>query len=101
MKTEKLTYNVLHSLHRPFHRPLWIVKWVCLFYVKRQKQKENCFYYKDTIVDFYFILLEWLYNGFPKDSNGIPSQDAINAVYLEFSMIAVDERPSYLSLIHI
>ena len=96
MKTEKLTYNVLHSLHRPFHRPLWIVKWVCLFYVKRQKQKENCFYYKDTIVDFYFILLEWLYNGFPKDSNGIPSQDAINAVYLEFSMIAVDERPSYL-----
>ena len=96
MKTEKSTYNVLHSLHRPFHRPLWIVKWVCLFYVKRQKQKENCFYYKDTIVDFYFILLEWLYNGFPKDSNGIPSQDAINAVYLEFSMIEVDERPSYL-----
>ena len=96
VKNENLTYNVLHSLHRPFHRPLWIVKWVCIFYVKRQKQKNNYFYYQETIIDFYFTLLEWLYNGFPKDPDGIPSQDAINAVYLQFSNIEVEDRPYYL-----
>ena len=96
VKNENLTYNVLHSLHRPFHRPLWIVKWVCLFYAKRQKQKNNCFCYKDTTIDFYFILLKWLFEDFPKDSDGIPSQDAINAVYLHFSQIPVEDRPLYL-----
>lgn len=96
VKNGKLTYNVLHSLHRPFHRPLWIVKWVCLFYAKRQRQKDGCFYFKDVTIDFYFILLEWLYNEFPTEFDGIPSEDAINAVYLQFSKIKVDDRPIYL-----
>lgn len=70
-------YKVLDSLHRPFHRPLWIVKWVCYFINLRRKNSRGFILYKDTTTDFYFFLIEQFYSNYPQDSDGIPSFESI------------------------
>lgn len=72
---------VLHSLHRPYHRPLWMVKWICCYYARRTSCAQGRFWYEDTIVDLYFVLIAWLKKSYPKNSDGIPSNEAISAVY--------------------
>lgn len=76
-----MTNKVIHSLHRPYHRPLWIVKWICYFYALRAISKDGHFFYRDKIIDLYFKILEWLYLSYPKYSDGIPSQEAIMTVH--------------------
>lgn len=73
--------KVIHSLHRPYHRPLWIVKWICCFYALRALSKDGHFLYLDKIIDLYFKILEWLYLSYPKYNDGIPSQEAIITVH--------------------
>lgn len=80
-------YKVLDSLHRPFHRPLWIVKWVCYFILLRRKNDRGFILYKDITTDFYFFLIEQLYSNYPQDSDGIPSYASINeakSYFLQF-----------------
>lgn len=72
---------VLHSLHRPYHRPLWMVKWICCYYARRTSCAQGRFWYEDTIVDLYFVLIAWLKKSYPKNSDGLPSYEAISAVY--------------------
>lgn len=76
--------KVLDSLHRPFHRPLWIVKWVCYYFTLKHKNTKGYIYSKDITVDFYFSLLEWLHSGYPQDGDGIPSQESIEDVWQFF-----------------
>lgn len=84
--------KVLDSLHRPFHRPLWIVKWVCYYFILRQKNQKGYIFSKEKTVDFYFTLLEWLHNKYPQDGDGIPSRDSVTEVWGYFSEIAKEER---------
>lgn len=72
---------VLHSLHRPYHRPLWIVKWICCYYSLRARYSNEKFRFNDNIIDLFFKLLEWLFRSYPKHTDGIPSKDAIIAVH--------------------
>jgi len=89
-------YNVLDSLHRPFHRPLWIVKWVCYFIHLRSKKPNNYIYAKDRTVDFYFVLIVWLHNYYPQDSDGIPSENSVNEVWNYFAQIDKINRETIL-----
>ena len=91
-----MEYRVLDSLHRPFHRPLWIVKWVCYFIVLRQKRHNSCIYFKDEATDFYFSLLEWMHINYPQDSDGIPSQESIEDCWSYFSQYDIDEKQKLL-----
>ena len=50
-------YKVLDSLHRPFHRPIWIVKWVCYFTLLRSKNPNEYILTKEKTIDFYFKFL--------------------------------------------
>lgn len=91
-----MEYRVLDSLHRPFHRPLWIVKWVCYFIHLRSKKPDNFIYSKDRTVDFYFTLLEWLHNSYPQDNDGIPSASSVDEVWSYFIQIDKIDRESKL-----
>lgn len=85
-----MKYKVLHSLHRPFHKPIWIVKWVCYFMLLRNKRRNNYIFTEDKTADFYFTLLQWLHTYYPQDNDGIPSQDSIDEVwnyFLQFDKI--------------
>lgn len=85
-------YEVLHSLHRPFHRPLWIVKWVCFFFLKRQSAKKGFFVCEDPVLDLYFTLIRWFYEKYPEDNDGIPSSKAVESVYSFFETKSISEK---------
>ena len=82
-----MNYSVLDSLHRPFHRPLWIVKWVSYYICQRAKSRNRFIHCKDLTGDFYFNLLEWMHLYYPKDNDGIPSKESIEEVRDYFSSI--------------
>lgn len=84
--------KVLHSLHRPYHCPLWIVKWVCCFYAKRAQLPKGYFLFDELNIDMYFKLLEWLMKYYPIGCVGIPSIEAISAVIEYFDLIPLEER---------
>lgn len=88
--------RVLDSLHRPFHRPLWIVKWVCYFINQRNKSKQGYVLYKDITTDFYFFLIEQLHNKYPQDSDGVPSIESVEEVWLSFRILNFEEREKTL-----
>lgn len=88
--------KVLHSLHRPYHCPLWIVKWVCCFYAKRAQSPMGYFLFDELIVDMYFKMLEWLMKYYPIGCVGVPSKDAIFTVIEYFDSISIEERASTL-----
>ena len=67
-------YKVLDSLHRPFHRPIWIVKWVCYFTLLRSKNPNEYILTKEKTIDFYFTMLGWLHTNYPQDNDGIQSK---------------------------
>lgn len=92
-----MAYKVLRSLHRPFHKPLWIVKWVCYFMLLRNKSSKNYIFSQDKTTDFYFTLLQWLYSCYPQDNDGIPSQDSIDEVWNYFLQFDKMERELKLS----
>ena len=89
-------YKVLDSLHRPFHRPLWIVKWVCYFINQRNKDHQGYILYKDITTDFYFFLIEQLYSNYPQDSDGIPSKESISKVRSFFLSVEKDGKDEIL-----
>ena len=91
-----MEYKVLDSLHRPFHRPLWIVKWVCYFISLRQKSRRKYINCKEQTTDFYFTLLEWLHTNYPQDSDGVPSKESIEEVWYYFSQIENREKEERL-----
>lgn len=91
-----MEYKVLDSLHRPFHKPLWIVKWVCYFMHLRNKSRNNYIFTKDKTADFYFTLLEWLHTSYPQDSDGIPSRESVDEVWNYFLQIDNEEREDIL-----
>lgn len=89
-------YKVIHSLHRPYHRPLWIVKWVCCFYAFRGQCKDGEFRYSDSIIDLYFKLLEWMYQSYPRQNDGVPSKEAVKAVHDYFWSYPISQRDMIL-----
>lgn len=91
-----MEYKVLDSLHRPFHKPLWIVKWVCYFMHLRNKSRNNYILTKDKTADFYFTLLEWLHTSYPQDSDGVPSQESVDEVWNYFLQIDKIEKENIL-----
>lgn len=91
-----MEYRVLDSLHRPFHRPLWIVKWVCYFMNLRQKSRNDYLHCKDLTADFYFTLLDWLHEKYPDDNDGIPSKESVQEVWNYFSKIGMQEKEDRL-----
>lgn len=84
---------VLHSLHRPYHCPLWIIKWICCFYARREKCKIGYFFYADDIIDLYFTIIYWLKKSYPNDTIGIPSKEAIYSVCDFFDMYTKKDCP--------
>lgn len=80
-----MEYRVLDSLHRPFHRPLWIVKWTCYFVTQRYKSPDGYIYSKEKTTDFYFCLLKWMHENYPQDSDGIPSKESIEECWNYFN----------------
>lgn len=91
-----MKYKVLDSLHRPYHRPLWIVKWVCYFISMRQKNHKKNINYTEQITDFYFTMLEWLHTNYPQDSDGIPSKESVEEVWNYFSQIESQKKEEKL-----
>lgn len=92
--------KILYGLHRPFHQPLWMVKWVCAFFIRRKMKRQECFYCKEVTADFYFVMLEWLSESYPKYySNGIPSMASVVAVRDEFGKLPREARYDYLKSI--
>lgn len=91
-----MEYKVLDSLHRPFHRPIWIVKWVCYFILLRSKNPNKYIQTKEETADFYFILLEWLHTNYPQDSDGIPSKESVDEVWNYFLSIDFSNRENKL-----
>lgn len=96
MESIEKKYNVIDSLHRPFHRPLWMVKWVCYFINLRNKKSQGYLLCKDITTDLFFFLLEHLYNNYPKDSDGIPSQESVTNVRSYFVSIEKNRKEEVL-----
>ncbi len=92
MERVKTKYKVLDSLHRPFHRPLWIVKWVCYFINLRSKSSCGFILYKDITADFYFFLIEQFYCNYPQDSDGIPSFASIKEAKSYFMQFGKEKQ---------
>lgn len=92
-------YNVIDSLHRPFHRPLWMVKWVCYFINQRSKDGQGYLLYKEITTDLFFFLIEQLYNNYPQDSDGVPSKESVNIVRSFFETIDTERREEVLKSI--
>lgn len=88
--------KVLDSLHRPFHRPLWIVKWVCYYFSLKQKNRRGYLYSTDKTTDFYFTLLGWLHADYPQDGDGVPSKESVEEVWSFFSELNIGEREARL-----
>ena len=89
--------KILYGLHRPFHQPLWMVKWVCAFLTQRKTKKQGYFVCPDITADFYFVMLDWLSDKYPDCYNGgIPSRESVISVRNKFSSIPKDDRLSYL-----
>lgn len=88
-----LAPRIISSLHRPFHRPLWVVKLFCRFLVKT-----SCVTYckEDLNVEFYFFLLNYLHRNYPKNSDGVPSKSAVDSVCRYFSAYNKSLRVSML-----
>lgn len=86
------TLKVLDSLHRPFHRPLWIVKWVCYFINQRGKKGCSMIRFKDTTTDLYFFLLELFHDNYPQDNDGIPSYESISEAWSFFSQFENEKK---------
>lgn len=92
--------KILYGLHRPFHQPLWMVKWVCAFLAQRKTKKRGYFFCPDITADFYFVMLDWLSEKYPNCYNGgIPSKESVIAVRNEFSSIPNEDRLSYLKFV--
>ena len=91
-----MVYKVLDSLHRPYHRPIWIVKWVCYFVYLRSKNPNKYIITKEKTADFYFVLLEWLHTNYPQDSDGIPSRESVDEVWNYFRTIEFSNRENKL-----
>jgi hypothetical protein len=64
-----------------------MVKWVCYFINQRNKECQGHLLYKDITTDLFFFLLEHLYNNYPQDSDGIPSQESVTNVRSYFLSI--------------
>lgn len=91
-----MEYKVLDSLHRPYHRPLWMVKWVCYFFRQREKNKAGYILCKDRTADFYFSLIGWLHERYPEDSDGIPSIEMVDEVWKYFKDLHPENREQRL-----
>lgn len=89
-------YKVLDSLHRPFHRPIWIVKWVCYFTLLRSKNPNEYILTKEKTIDFYFTTLGWLHTNYPQDNDGIPSKESVDEVWNYFLAIDINNRENRL-----
>lgn len=88
-----LALRIISSLHRPFHRPLWMIKLFCRFLVKTSCVSCG----KDDLnVEFYFFLLNYLHRNYPKNSDGVPSKLAVDSVYSYFSAYNKTQRVSML-----
>lgn len=92
-------YNVIDSLHRPFHRPLWMVKWVCYFINQRDKECQGYLFYKDITTDLFFFLIEQLYYNYPQDSDGVPSKESVNIVRSFFVTVDKERKEEILKSI--
>lgn len=77
--------KIITSFHRPYHEPIWIIKWVCYFLRLRQKTKDNFFISKDFSIDLYFRLLVWFRNFYPSNNKGIPSLESVNSAWNYFN----------------
>lgn len=92
-------YCIIDSLHRPFHRPLWMVKWVCYFINQRNKDCQGYLLYKDITTDLFFFLIEQLYNNYPQDSDGVPSKESVNIVRSFFVTVDKERKEDVLKSI--
>ena len=87
---KKIEYKVLHSLHRPFQKPLWVMKWICEYIYKPQLKTKSInsavLYY-----NFYFYFIQKLKQEYEKSElvlsklEGIPPQTTINSICLFFN----------------
>lgn len=91
-----MEYKVLDSLHRPYHRPLWMVKWVCYFFRQREKNKAGYILCKDRTADFYFSLIGWLHERYPEDRDGTPSIEMVEEVWKYFNDLHPENREQRL-----
>lgn len=93
--------NIIYSLHRPFHKSLVSVKWVCM-YMKEMEGRTispSSFY-----IDFFFYLinllnLKYKKNDVSKDIEGIPSQKTLNEVIVHFANYSNEEKAEKLKVI--
>ena len=91
-----MEYKVLGSLHRPYHRPLWMVKWVCYFFSRRNRSRSGYILCKDRTADFYFTLIDLLHDRYPEDTDGIPSKEMTEEVWEYFHTIHSGAREQRL-----
>ncbi len=92
--------TIIYSLHRPFHKPLVSVKWVCQYMGKMEKRKKEVIpssFYSDFF--FYFIdILNKKYNKRKStdELEGIPPQETIKEVLSHFSGYSHKKKAVFL-----
>ncbi len=79
--------NIIYSLHRPFHKSLVSVKWVCMYMKEMEGMtiSPSSFY-----IDFFFYLINILNfkykkKGIFEDIEGIPSHKTLDEVIVYFA----------------
>lgn len=96
--------NIIYSLHRPFHKSLISVKWVCL-YLKDINKKKKKIVPSSFYTDFFFYIINILnkkyntYHNISRDIEGIPSQKTLDEVLSHFNGYLYKEKTELLKII--
>lgn len=92
--------NIIYSLHRPFHKSLVSVKWVCM-YIKEMEKKKKKVVPSSFYTNFFFYLINILNKKYKtlnisEDIEGVPTQKTINEVISHFSAYTTEEKSELL-----
>lgn len=92
--------NIIYSLHRPFHKPLVTVRWVCI-YMKELERKKKKIIPSSFYSDFFFYLIKILNKKYNElkvfdEIEGIPNQKTLNDVVAHFSKYSYKEKNELL-----
>lgn len=95
--------KIIYSLHRPFHKSLVSVKWVCI-YMKEMEKRNKKIFPSSFYTDFFFYLIHFLdlkYNKLNtyREIEGVPTQKTLKEVIAHFEGYSYEEKTDLLKII--
>ena len=95
--------NIIYSLHRPFHKSLVSVKWVCI-YMEEMEKKQKKISPSSFYIDFFFYFINILntkYNklNIPAELEGVPTPNTLKEVISHFMGYSDEEKSELLKVI--